>query len=434
MTAMARNGVDFGIRLSAAPATPGSRRRSACPDGLYFPGYGPDDANPDLGDSAITETFGIGGFAMAAAPAIVRFVGGSAGRRARATPARWSGSRSPATRRTPCRRSASRARRPGSTLRRVVETGIAPVINTGIAHREPGVGQIGAGHRPRAAGLLRRRARGPWPPSSASPARRRHDVTPTTVLIAIGGNALILDGQRGTIAEQYENARETARHIARARRRRAGASSSPTATARRSASSSCARSWSPMTRRSRGSSSTCRSPTRRAASATSSATRCSTSSAGVGLRDRVACVLTQTVVDPADPAFARPDQADRAVLHAEEPDDQRRRATAGRWSRTPDAAIAGSWPRRGPAGSWKPRHRDAGRRRLRRDRGRRRRRSRSSRRRPATTEGVEAVIDKDLASALLAASLGVPLLRALDRRGAGRGPTSASRTSGGSTG
>ena len=47
------------------------------PDGLYFPGYGPEDANPDLGDSAITETCGIGGFAMAAAPAIVRFVGGT---------------------------------------------------------------------------------------------------------------------------------------------------------------------------------------------------------------------------------------------------------------------------------------------------------------------------------------------------------------------
>ena len=76
VTAMARNGVDFGIRVSGtgdawftAPADG--------PDGLYFPGYGPADANPDLGDSAITETRGIGGFAMAAAPAIVRFVGGT---------------------------------------------------------------------------------------------------------------------------------------------------------------------------------------------------------------------------------------------------------------------------------------------------------------------------------------------------------------------
>ena len=76
MTAMSRNGVDFGIRLSGT----GDAWFTApvgVPDGLYFPGYGPDDANPDLGDSAITETFGIGGFAMAAAPAIVRFVGGT---------------------------------------------------------------------------------------------------------------------------------------------------------------------------------------------------------------------------------------------------------------------------------------------------------------------------------------------------------------------
>src|SRR5438309_4676974 len=77
VTAMSRNGVEFGIRLSGT----GDRWFTApvgVPEGLYFPGYGPEDANPDLGDSAITETCGIGGFAMAAAPAIVRFVGGTA--------------------------------------------------------------------------------------------------------------------------------------------------------------------------------------------------------------------------------------------------------------------------------------------------------------------------------------------------------------------
>ena len=76
VTAMARNGVEFGIRVSGA----GDRWFTApalVPDGLYFPGHGPAEANPDLGDSAITETMGLGGFAMAAAPAIVRFVGGS---------------------------------------------------------------------------------------------------------------------------------------------------------------------------------------------------------------------------------------------------------------------------------------------------------------------------------------------------------------------
>ncbi len=143
VTAMSRNGVDFGIRLSGT----GSQWFTVpvtVPDGLYFPGYGPDDANPDLGDSAITETFGIGGFAMAAAPAIVRFVGG--------TPADAIGF-------TRLMERITLGRNPGYALpalgfagtptgidaRLVVETSVAPVINTGIAHRQPGVGQIGAG-------------------------------------------------------------------------------------------------------------------------------------------------------------------------------------------------------------------------------------------------------------------------------------------------
>src|SRR5439155_1357840 len=77
VTAMSRNGVDFGIRLSGT-GNAWFTSPVGVPDGLYFPGYGPADANPDVGDSAITETAGIGGFAMAAAPAIVRFVGGTA--------------------------------------------------------------------------------------------------------------------------------------------------------------------------------------------------------------------------------------------------------------------------------------------------------------------------------------------------------------------
>ncbi len=143
VTAMARNGVDFGIRVSGigdrwftAPAT--------VPDGLYFPGYGPDDANPDLGDSAITETCGIGGFAMASAPAIVRFVGGTAEQALqytremyRITLARNAGFSLPALNfmGTPT----------GIDIRRVVDSGIPPVINTGIAHKDAGIGQIGAG-------------------------------------------------------------------------------------------------------------------------------------------------------------------------------------------------------------------------------------------------------------------------------------------------
>ncbi len=143
ITAMARNGVDFGVRMSGTGdawfTTP-----VGVPDGLYFPGYGPEDANPDLGDSAITETFGIGGFAMAAAPAIVRFVGGSPADALEFT--RLMG-------RITLARNPSYALPPlgfvgtptGIDARRVVDSGIAPVINTGIAHKRAGVGQIGAG-------------------------------------------------------------------------------------------------------------------------------------------------------------------------------------------------------------------------------------------------------------------------------------------------
>jgi hypothetical protein len=143
VTAMARNGTEFGIRLSGT----GERwftGPAGVVDGLYLPGYGPEDANPDLGDSTITETVGLGGFAMAAAPAIVGFVGGAA-EDAVATTLRmdeiaWTQSRSylvPALgfRGTPT----------GIDCREVLHTGVLPAINTGIAHREPGVGQIGAG-------------------------------------------------------------------------------------------------------------------------------------------------------------------------------------------------------------------------------------------------------------------------------------------------
>ncbi len=143
VTAMARNGVDFGIRVAGTGDT-WFTTPVGVPDGLYFPGYGPDDANPDLGDSAITETAGIGGFAMAAAPAIVRFVGG--------TPADAIGFTRLMERITLARNSAYGLPSLGFAgtptaidIRRVVETGVAPVINTGIAHREAGVGQIGAG-------------------------------------------------------------------------------------------------------------------------------------------------------------------------------------------------------------------------------------------------------------------------------------------------
>ena len=113
-------------------------------NGLYFPGNTIKDAAPDLGDSAITETAGLGGFAMAAAPAIVKFVGG--------TPQDALANTLAMTHITLARNGAFTlpaldfAGTPAAIdARRVVDTGILPVINTGIAHKEPGVGQIGAG-------------------------------------------------------------------------------------------------------------------------------------------------------------------------------------------------------------------------------------------------------------------------------------------------
>lgn len=143
VTAMSRNGVDFGVRLSGT----GDAWYTApvgVPEGLYFPGYGPDDANPDLGDSAITETCGIGGFAMAAAPAIVRFVGGTAADALNFTREmyRITLERNPAFALPPLGFAGTPT---GIDARRVVESGVQPVINTGIAHKLPGVGQIGAG-------------------------------------------------------------------------------------------------------------------------------------------------------------------------------------------------------------------------------------------------------------------------------------------------
>jgi hypothetical protein len=143
VTTLARNGTEFGIRTSGT----GERwftGTSGVVDGLYLTGFGPEDANRDIGDSTITETVGIGGFAMAAAPAIVAFVGGDAEDALAATRAMydisWSESRNykiPALgfRGTPL----------GIDCREVVHTGVLPFVNTGIAHREAGVGQIGAG-------------------------------------------------------------------------------------------------------------------------------------------------------------------------------------------------------------------------------------------------------------------------------------------------
>jgi len=144
VTAMTRNGRDFGIRVSGL----GARWFTApvnMPVGLFFTGYSQEDANPDIGDSAITECLGIGGVAMIAAPGVTRFVG--------------TGGFSEALEISEEMREIYLDTNPmfliptwdyqgaclGLDVRRVVETGITPVINTGIAHRKAGIGQVGAG-------------------------------------------------------------------------------------------------------------------------------------------------------------------------------------------------------------------------------------------------------------------------------------------------
>jgi len=144
VTAMSRNGTDFGIRV-AGMGDAWFTAPVEMPQGLYFPGYSAADANPDIGDSAILEAVGLGAFAMAAAPAVAGFVG--AGGFAEALGYTRAMSEIAAGRNPkwgiPALEFAGTSA--GIDVRRVVETGIAPAINTGIAHRLPGVGQVGAG-------------------------------------------------------------------------------------------------------------------------------------------------------------------------------------------------------------------------------------------------------------------------------------------------
>lgn len=144
VTTMTRNGKDFGIRIAGL----GDQWFTApvnTPKGLYFTGFSEEDGNPDIGDSAITETVGVGGMAMIAAPGVTRFVGAGGFQDALdisnemaeisiahnpnwAIPT-WDFQGAPL----------------GIDVRKVVETGITPIINTGIAHKVAGKGQVGAG-------------------------------------------------------------------------------------------------------------------------------------------------------------------------------------------------------------------------------------------------------------------------------------------------
>ncbi len=144
VTAMTRNGRNFGIRVSGL----GDRWFTApvnTPQGLFFTGFSQDDANPDIGDSAITETFGIGGAAMIAAPGVTRFVGAGGMEAAQETSEEMS---EIYLQHNPLLQIPSwnfQGACLGLDIRRVVETGITPLINTGIAHKDAGIGQVGAG-------------------------------------------------------------------------------------------------------------------------------------------------------------------------------------------------------------------------------------------------------------------------------------------------
>ena len=143
VTVMARNGTEFGLQVSGtgnqwftAPAP--------VPDVLLFPGFTKEDVNPDIGDSAIMETVGLGGFAIASAPAIIQFVGGDVQESIRRTLSMYEITAGENNvyqipfldfRGSPT----------GIDVRKVIETRVPPFIDTGVAHRKPGIGQVGAG-------------------------------------------------------------------------------------------------------------------------------------------------------------------------------------------------------------------------------------------------------------------------------------------------
>ena len=143
VTVMARNGTEFGIKVSGL-GDDWFTCQAALPDVLLFPGFTREDTNRDIGDSAIMETYGVGGFALAAAPAIVQFIGGTPKDAANYTLEMYEiteGENNMFTipalnfRGTPT----------GIDILKVAETGVTPVLDTGAAHREPGKGQVGAG-------------------------------------------------------------------------------------------------------------------------------------------------------------------------------------------------------------------------------------------------------------------------------------------------
>lgn len=144
LTTIARNGYEFGIRVSGLEGNQWFTGPAQVVVGPLFAGFKPEDSGLDIGDSAITVTYGIGGFAMSTAPAIVSLVGGTV---------------NDAINYTKKMGEITTTENPNVTipilnfqgiptvidLRKVLETGVLPLIDTAIAHKEPGIGMIGAG-------------------------------------------------------------------------------------------------------------------------------------------------------------------------------------------------------------------------------------------------------------------------------------------------
>ena len=142
VTVMCRNAYEFGIKISSSDKW--FTAPSPIVKGLYFPGYTEDDAARDLGDSAITETNGLGGFSMAASPAIVKFVGGTVSDAfnysTQMNQIAWSNNPNFTLPSLDFRPTAL-----GIDIVKVLNSDILPIINTGIAHKKAGIGQVGAG-------------------------------------------------------------------------------------------------------------------------------------------------------------------------------------------------------------------------------------------------------------------------------------------------
>ena len=144
VTTMCRNGVEFGIRVSGMAGNTWFTGPAQAVIGPMFAGYKPEDSGLDIGDSAITETYGLGGFAMASAPAIVALIGGTID-----DAIAYSLSMAEIT--NALNPSVTipllnfRGIATGIDIRKVAQTGILPVISTAIAHKQAGIGMIGAG-------------------------------------------------------------------------------------------------------------------------------------------------------------------------------------------------------------------------------------------------------------------------------------------------